>query len=420
MKIKNLLSDTRRELKIYFAVIALTALALGFSNDIISNYFKDAYNASAYQRGLIEFPREIPGVLCIFLIAGLGFLRDIKTAILAQILSIFGIAVLGIFAPSFSVMLIFIFINSLGMHLFMPLQDSIGISLTEPQKIGRLMGQFKGVTTAFQMLAAILVLIGFKTGYFSFTKPIKPVFLISAGLLIIVLIFLIVLNKYIHNNENNNQNNDQNSDQYNEQNNKKKLNFVFRKEYKYYYTLVIMFGVQKQIMLVYGPWVLIDLLNKKADTIALLNIIGAFIGMFFIPAVGRWLDKFGIKKLLYADALSFIGVYLLYGFLSMGYSGGTLSKFGLPVFLAYVLFIIDRMSTQLGLVRTVYLRTIAVDKSDITPTLSLGLSMDHIVSIASAFVGGIIWGSWGPQYIFFFASFLSIMNLYVAYKVKLK
>jgi len=408
MKKITLLSDTRKELKIYFAIIALTAMAIGFSNDVISNYFKDAYNTSAYQRGLIEFPREIPGVLCIFLIAGLSFLKDIKLAILAQTLSILGIAVLGLFTPSFSVMLIFIFINSMGMHLFMPLQDSIGISLTEPKNIGRLMGQFKGVKTAFQMLAAILVLIGFKMGYFSFIKPVKSIFLISAGFLILVLMFLIVLNKYLSNN------------QYAKQNNKKKLNFVFRKEYKYYYILVIMFGVQKQIMMVYGPWVLIDLLNKKVDTIALLNIIGAFIGIFFIPSVGRWLDKFGIKKLLFADAFSFIGVYLIYGLLSMGYSNGTLSKIGLPVFLAYILFIIDRMSTQLGLVRTVYLRTIAVDESDITPTLSLGLSMDHVVSIASALVGGIVWSSWGSQYIFFFASFLSLINLYVAFKVNLR
>ena len=69
-----------------------------------------------------------------------------------------------------------------------------------------------------------------------------------------------------------------------------------------------MFGFQKQIMLVYGPWVLIDLLDKKADTLALLSIIGALIGVFFIPAVGRWIDKYGIKAMLYADAISFIGV----------------------------------------------------------------------------------------------------------------
>lgn len=49
MKIKNLLSDTRRELKIYFAVIALTALALNvikLSWIIFTNIV--FYSANAY------------------------------------------------------------------------------------------------------------------------------------------------------------------------------------------------------------------------------------------------------------------------------------------------------------------------------------------------------------------------------------
>jgi hypothetical protein len=178
-----------------------------------------------------------------------------------------------------------------------------------------------------------------------------------------------------------------------------------------------MYGVQKQIMMVYGPWVLIDILSKKADTIAILSIIGSFIGIFFIPAIGRWLDKFGVKKLLYADALSFIGVYFLYGFLSAGYVSGTIKTVGAPVFLAYIMFIIDRMSSQMSIVRTVYLKSIAVKDSDITPTLSLGVSMDHFVSIICAYAGGIVWINFGPQYIFFLAGTLSFVNLYVAKKV---
>ena len=86
--------------------------------------------------------------------------------------------------------------------------------------------------------------------------------------------------------------------------------------------------------------------------------------------------------------------------------------------LAYILFIVDRMSTQMGMIRTIYLRSIAVETSDITPTLSLGLSLDHIVSIVCAYLGGIVWSLWGPQYIFFLAAFLSLVNLYVASKVK--
>jgi len=126
---------------IYFAVISITALGLALSNDVMSNYFKEAYNVTPYQRGLIEFPRELPGMILIFVVAGLSFLSDIKISIIAQILSIFGLLALGILSPSFSFMLIFVFINSLGMHLFFPMQDSIGMSLAEPEALGKRMGQ---------------------------------------------------------------------------------------------------------------------------------------------------------------------------------------------------------------------------------------------------------------------------------------
>lgn len=387
---------------VYFSIIAFTALGLGFSHNVISNYFKEAYEVTAYQRGLIEFPRELPGVLVIFIIATLSSFSDIRIAMVAQILSIIGIGVLGFITPPFAIMLIFIFINSSGMHMFMPLQDSIGMSLIEDENIGKRMGQYKGVTTTFTMLASIMVFIGFRAGFFSFTTKIKWIFIISASILVLVLILLLVLERLIKQPIKSN----------------KKINFVFRKEYKYYYTLVVMWGVQKQIMIVYGPWVLIDILNKRADTLAILSIIGSFVGMFFIPAVGRWIDRFGLKKLLYADALSFIFVYLFYGLLSAGFASGTLSTIGIPVLLAYALFIVDRMSTQMGMIRTIYLRSIAVKTSDITPTLSLGLSLDHIVSIICAYLGGIVWSLWGPQYIFFLAASLSLVNLVVASKVQ--
>ena len=392
-----------KSLLVYFFIIALTAFGLGLSGDVISNYFKDAYNVTAYQRGAIEFPRELPGLILIFVVAGLSFLSDIKISIIAQILSIIGITVLGLFTPTFAVMLVFIFINSMGQHLFMPLQDSIGMSLIKDDNIGKRMGQYKGVYTGFAMLASVLVFIGFKTGFFSFTSKIKWIFLTSAFILTFVLILLIILQRI-----------NKSSDIHNQ----KKLNFIFRKQYKYYYILVVMFGVQKQMMIVYGPWVLIEILNKKADTIAILGIAGSLIGTIFIPAVGRWLDRFGIKTILYADALSYIVVYLLYGLMSAGFVAGKLALVGIPVMLTYVLVILDKMSTQFGMVRTIYLRSIAIDAADITPTLSLGVSMDHFVSIICAYLGGIVWSVWGPQYIFFLAAALSLVNLYVATKVK--
>jgi predicted MFS family arabinose efflux permease len=392
-----------KEMKLFVLILALTALGLGFSNDIISNYFKDAYQATAFQRGIIELPRELPGILCILVISLFSFISDIRIAILAQVLSIAGIVYLGLFTPSYTIMTVFIFINSLGMHLFFVLQDSIGLALIKKGETGKRMGQFKGISTAFQMMAAILVFIGFRTGFFSFETPFKLPFLLAGAAFFMVMILLVRLQRRVHLPGSIH----------------RKTRMVVRKEYRYYYILTILFGAQKQIMMVYGPWVIIDLLGKKADTIAMLSIAGGLIGVFFIPALGRWMDRFGIKTMLYADALSFILVYLIYGILTAGYHEGFLPLAGWAILPAYLIFILDRMSTQMGLVRTVYLRAIAVQASDMTPTLSVGISLDHIVTIIFAALGGIIWGAWGPQYIFFLAAGLSLVNLYVAVKVEL-
>lgn len=394
----GLFKKAKKEIVVYFFILALTALGLGLSDGIFSNYFKEAYNVNAFQRGLIEFPRELPGILSTVVISLLSFIGDIRISIIAQLLSCIGLLLLGFLTPPFAVMCIFLFVNSMGMHLFFPLSDGIGMSLIKGEEVGKRMGQYKGVSTAFSMFASILVFVGFRTGIFSLTSSVKITFVIGALIFAVVFILFIYMNKIVKIPIKQD----------------RKLKFVFRREYKYYYILAIMTGVQKQIMAVYGPWVLIDLLSKRADTIAILGIIGSFIGIFFIPALGRWLDRYGIRKMLYADALSFIVVYIAYGFLASGFSSGILSKVGIPVILTFVLIILDRMSMQMSMIKTIYLRSIAVDKSEITPTLSFGMSMDHIVSIVCAYIGGIIWTAFGPQYIFFFAAVASFVNLAVA------
>ncbi len=397
------MTAVRKELKIYFLILAMTALGLGFSNDIISNYFKDAYQVNAFQRGLIELPRELPGILTVLIISLLSFFCDIRIGIIAQFLSFSGMIVLGLFTPAFGVMLLFVFINSLGMHMFFPLQDSIGLALIKDGRIGRWMGRFKGFFTGFQMIAAIFVFFGFRFGILSFETPLKRSFLIAGFLFFIVMLLLIYLYRLV------------NLQGVSHEKNRLKL----RWDYRYYYILVVMHGVQKQIMMVYGPWVLIELLSKKADTIAMLYIIGGAIGMLIIPLLGHWMDHYGIKKMLYVDAYSFIIVYLVYGVLAGGYADGWLAKGGLAVIPAYLIFIFDRMSNQIGMIRTVYLKAIAVKSSEITSNLSFGLGIDHIVSIIFAILAGLIWSTWGPQYVFFSVGLLSLVNLYVASRVSL-
>ncbi len=388
---------------IYIVVIVLIALGVGFSESVFSNYFKETYDITAEQRGFIEIPREIPGVISIFVIASLASLGDLRITMISQLTSFIGIMVLGFTTPEFYTMTFFVFVYSLGQHVYLPLVDSIAMSITTSENMGTSLGKFKGITTGASLLSAIVVFIGFRVGFFSFSGKVKWIFVLAGILFLSAALALNLLY--------------QKAKEQNRVPEKPKL--VVKKKYKYYYILAIMNGVQKQIVLVYSPWVIIEILGKGTDTTAILLIISSLCGIFFMPFIGRCIDKFGIKKMLYADALSFILVYVSFAFIVFNLHNGTFSTTGIACYITFLVFIFDRMSWQMGIIRTMYLKNIVDDKSDILPTISFGVAVDHVVAITCSYLSGMIWVSFGPHVIFILAASFSLINLAVAKLVKI-
>ena len=160
--------NRQRAVRLFVAVLALTALANGLGSNIFSNYFNEVFHIDEVQRGFIEIPRESPGILCMVLVAALGFLGNIWMSVVAQVLVLVGLVVMGWLSPGYGTMLVFLFIHSLGMHFFMPLNDAISMDLADKDKVGTTFGKFKGVNTLFAMIAAAVVFLGFRTGFFNF------------------------------------------------------------------------------------------------------------------------------------------------------------------------------------------------------------------------------------------------------------
>ena len=396
------MNDTSKKvMAVYMITIALIGLANGLSESTFSNYFKDAYDVDAFQRGLIEIPRETPGILCFVFISALAFIGDFRLAIGSQVLCAIGMVALGVMTPPFATMLVFLFIHSLGSHMMLPLSDSIGMSLAKEGSVGSSLGKLNGTKTAFSMIAGIIVFVGFRMGFFSFTTPLKINFLISAVLAVAIIALLFYMLKL-----------------YGSRISQQKPRLIFRKEYSMFYLLAILFGARKQIMMVYGPWVLIELLNFKTDTMALLAIAGSAVGIFFIPAVGRWIDRHGTARIMIIEATAFFFVYVAYGMLSAGLSSGYLAAVGLPVVIAFVIKMADGMTTQFGMVRAVYMRSIAFSPDEVTQTLSIGMALDHVLSILGSIFCGWIWVEMGPLYVFVFAALLAICNMFVAMRIQ--
>ena len=394
--------DSKTKQKAFILILvstALTALAAGVSEGVYGNFYMEVYNVTALQRGFIEFPRELPGFLTVVVISLFSFMGELRLAIIAQLLSVAGLLLLGILTPPFGFMLVFLFINSMGMHLYMPLKDSLALGVIGTENTGSKFGLLNGVRTGAGFIAGIIVFAGFRSGFFDFAhRPIRN-FVLGGILFGCVLLILLLLRKMIGD----------------PSITTGKGRFLFRREYKFYYMLASLHGAHKQIAGVFGPWVLISILYRGADTMALLSMIGMFLGIFFIPAAGKLTDKLGYRFMMFGEGFAFILIYVLFGIFAAGLVSGNIAAFGIPVIIVYTLFIFDRMTMQLGMIRVLYLRNIALNKSEISPTLSTGMSIDHVISIIGAFLGGIVWQAWGPQYVFYIAAFLSLGNVTVAF-----
>jgi MFS family permease len=398
----NVFRKMVKQMRIYFLALVFSQLGFGFTDSVFANYFKETYHITTMQRAILEFPRELPGILCVFITAFMAFIGNLKLMLIAQGLMVIGVLLLGLLTPPLAIMIIFLFISSIGMHMCAPLQDSIGMSLAEEGRVGNRMGQYTSLKTGADLFASLLVFVGFFTGIFSFASKIKIVFIVGAVMFFLGFCGYFLLQK--------------NTKQ--QAGIPRRVRLVFRKEYKYYYIMAIVNGVQKQILFVFAPWILIDLLSQKTDTIAILGVISASIGMIFLPVAGKWVDRFGVKKLLLIGSASLIFFYICYGAISGGLLTKNISHPVLVLLIICLIFVLDKMISSLGMIRSIYLNSIALEKADVIHSLATGLSLDHVVSITFAYIGGIVWSRFGPQYVFLIASALTTVNLFVAILIK--
>jgi Na+/melibiose symporter-like transporter len=109
-------------------------IAYSIIDSTFNNFIHDTFGLSGLERSFLELPRELPGMLVIFASALLWFLCSRRLAATAMVLGLAGSLLIGFASPSYGIMLIWLFIYSLGQHIFLPLASSIGMDLAEDGK----------------------------------------------------------------------------------------------------------------------------------------------------------------------------------------------------------------------------------------------------------------------------------------------
>jgi len=173
-----------------FVLFVIAATLYAFSQSAVSavfnNFLNETYSIGNFQRGLLELPRETPGFLVVFVSALLYLMSSRRLAALANLLCGLGIAGVALLSRRYGVMLAWLFLFSVGQHLFMPLIQSITMEFAAEGQAGRRLGQVTGASNLAGIGGSLLILVGFRSLGFGFGTA----FLIAAGGLLLAALLI--------------------------------------------------------------------------------------------------------------------------------------------------------------------------------------------------------------------------------------
>jgi MFS family permease len=380
-----------------FILFMLASAVLGISQSIDSsvfnNFLNDTFHIAVTQRALLEIPREFPGFMVVFVSGILLFLGDARIAAIANILAALGMMGLGLLSSSYGIMILCLTVYSMGQHLFMPVSNSIVMNLSNKSNMGKRLGQINGLNTAVFLVTSLVTALIFKNVKVNY----KAAFVVGAFAFLVSSILIMFMTPH--------------------RENKKTKRLIIKKEYTLFYILSILYGARKQIFITFGPWVLIKEFGQGVSTFALLGFFIAGIGIFFKPALGYLIDKFGERYVLAGEAATLILICLGYAFSRDFFV--SIGKESMSLYFICGCYIIDQLLSAVGMARSTYLKKIAVVPEDVSPTLSMGISIDHMVSMTIPFLGGYLWTVLGYKYVFIGGAAIALINLFATSRINI-
>ena len=90
MNLVSRIKQSSRELIIFAAAALTLGMAFSMVDATFNNFLNDRFALSGFERSFLEFPRELPGFLVVFVSAALWFLCSRRLGVVTMILSAAG------------------------------------------------------------------------------------------------------------------------------------------------------------------------------------------------------------------------------------------------------------------------------------------------------------------------------------------
>ena len=393
----------RKEAKVarFLLSLVLFGIAYGLYRGIQDNYLAEIIHISPFERGIVEFFREIPGLLIIFILALMYRYSESRIFKIGMALALGGLIGLLVTSTEFLrtkfLVVLFLVLFSLGENIMMPVKSTISMDIAKREKAGASLGITSSLTQLGSIAGFFIVMLVFfllsrqgvmRTDILGY----RIVFGVACALMVVSTLTVLAIKETTLKN--------------------KRQRFYFARKFHKYYMMEVFYGARKQVFLTFAPYVLILHYGADPSIMSLLYAVCAGAGIFCGPLTGRIIDKLGYKTVMVADTLILVVVCLLYGF------SHKLFPKEIAFFVVCANFVMDSIISIASMANHVYVQRVAVNQEEVTATLSTGLSVNHLISIVIALIGGWIWKVTGIELLFTLSAVLGLISSIYAATIK--
>jgi MFS family permease len=369
----SLFREWNRDFTLLALAVASVGVFFGIQLTLFNNFIVERLAIEAHELGYVEAIREMPGLLnFVFLAIVVAVFPPVTAAVCLVIL---GIGIIGYTSvTSITGLIICSVIWSIGFHCWVPLSQSMALLYSPGVKKGRWLGQLRSVESfAWLLTIGVAILLFDQLGY-------NGLF-IMAGMATCLggcAIFFASRKKP----------------------STTERAFVLKRRYGVYYALQFLQGWRKQMFLTFAIFALVKVHGMAVETTMVLILINQFLVTLTGPTMGRLVDRFGERLCLSWSYVGLAAVFLGYAFVEYR-----------PVL--YTLYCIDNLLFVGGIALTTYINRIA-SPEDLKPSLSMGVTWNHVSSVLAPLIGGFAWYFFGYQVIFVLGAILALISLGVA------
>ena len=337
---------------LFAGALFLIQFGQGLLGGVRMNFFVDTFGLSDGQVLWLEGIRELPGVALIFVAALTMRLPLARQGALSVLILGVGYALYA-FVRSYSGLLAMAIVASFGFHMWTPLHSAIGMSLSSKENAGRVLG----ILSAVGSLAAIAGMgaVSLVSGL-SASMPLTAYYLIGGGSIACAALLMVGLPKDIGSTE------------------AKPPRILVSRKYWLYYVLIFFSGARKLVLGSFVMLVLVQRFALEVWQVSALILASSVLNLFAAPFLGALIDRLGER----------VTTPLAYMILALGCLGYAVVH---NLWVLIAVYLVMKLATPLGMGLSTYVYRTAPSE-ELTPTLSAGVTFDHISSVGMPFLAG--------------------------------